>query len=772
MTGIMESTVYLSVTALVILLFKWIFKNKLSAKWHVWIWALLALRLVMPSLPESSFSIFNIVDFSENTGQTYTDTAQTQAVSEINKKDLAYGNTDVPAKPIETLPHEPARELDKTDDLTANYNEVENAELPSKNETVTGVQTDEKTNKKNRIYIDTTVKYVHLIGAGVLVIYFVTVYLVCRIGTDKKAGNADSETYSILEESKKKVGVRGRVRVIMHGNSPMLMGLINPVIVLPDGYTPSEKKDIFIHELCHLKSGDIYLLWLAMAVLCYNWYNPVMWICFFAFRRDVEVYCDERVLKYVDSKKAYAALLVKTALKKNSFIAGTTSLQNGEKEVERRVKYMAYFKKPHYIWTVVIVLIAVLIGVLFLTNPVGDEQGESDIPETETLDDNEVEDENKNEENDVKAESENTQQEFSLTYDGFTFNQDTRTEEITSYFPTSERWEEPQNFVFVAGSIEHRRISLYYPSFHAPRIRIICIQNLETGDSFIEQIVVYDEEAVTVTGAEKVKSYKEEYGSGTVYELCVDSPESKEIDSYLNSIPDEPTPDPVSEPVQPPEQETPPVTENEEVFDASTLENAVSEETQLPETEPVPEETEITVPAEITEPTEVLSDLAENTPVKLPEAVGTSDNKTKLPQQDSENTVVELSSVPAVQTMNFPVKMPDSAVSIPLIPVTDIPDNALENEKNTVTQDKEIFVEAEENKQTESDKREDISKPEVTQENDSVDKTDINKNETHVNDNDTGIEQKPVIDDEIEIDSSAIYSESDIDGVYVDFFEF
>lgn len=603
MTGLLESTVYLSVTALAVLLFKWIFKNKLSAKWHVLIWALLALRLVLPSLPESSLSIFNAFDIPVSEAQVQEEAKETDG-------DLSFVVPDVNENPAHD--GKPSQDEAVRDDAE---------ELPPVAPDYSQQGQDAPETQVNKTNAGVIIRNAAYTGSLVIFLYFVFIYIICIRKNSGKPRLEDKETLALLEECKKKVGVKRRVYIVNDGDNPMLMGLFKPTIILPDGYTESEKKDILIHELCHLKSGDIYLLWLAMIVLCLNWYNPIIWVCFFTFRRDVEVYCDERVLKYVDSKKDYAALLVKTALRKNSFIAGTTSLQNGEKEVERRVKYMAYFKKPHYTWTIVIVVIAVLIGVLFLTNPVGDEQGESDIPETETLVDNEVEAENKNEENDVKAESENTQQEFSLTYDGFTFNQDTRTEEITSYFPTSERWEEPQNFVFVAGSIEHRRISLYYPSFHAPRIRIICIQNLETGDSFIEQIVVYDEEAVTVTGAEKVKSYKEEYGSGTVYELCVDSPESKEIDSYLNSIPDEPTPDPVPEPepVQPPEQEVPPVTENEEVFDASTLENAVSEETQLPETEPVPEETEITVPAEITDTTEITQPIETTQPPEITE---------------------------------------------------------------------------------------------------------------------------------------------------------
>ena len=595
MAGILESSLYLSVTAVVILLFKWIFKRKLSAKWHMWIWALLALRLVLPSLPESSFSIFNAFDIPKAEIQVEKNLEETITKTPDFKSDDNPATTDV----LVVMQDERVPSNTIIEDVEKNSHVI-----PDANDAF-NTGKDENT-KAVALMIAECVVYS---GAIVIFLYFVLIYIICIRRNARKSRAQDSETLMLLEECKRKVGVKRRVSIVIEGETPMLMGLFKPTIVLPDGYTESEKKNILIHELCHLKSGDIYLLWLAMIVMCLNWYNPIMWICFFTFRRDVEVYCDEKVLKYVDSKKDYAALLVKTALKKNSFVAGTTSLQNGEKEVEQRVKHMAYFKKPHYMWTIVIVLMAVIIGIVCLTNPVGNEKDENDAAQIEPFGEDESESQIENEQELSETENEGSEQEFSLTYDGFTFKKDTRVEEIVSYFPTSERWEEPQNFVFVAGCIECRRISLYYPGFHAPRIRINCIQNLETSDSFIERIVVYDDEATTVTGAQKVKSYKEEYGIGTVYELCVDSPESAAIEAYQKSIFVDTLPDaeikPVPDQAPVPVQETFPVTENEAVTGTGTLDNALSDETQLPEAAPVSKETEIPQPMEITEITPV-----------------------------------------------------------------------------------------------------------------------------------------------------------------------
>lgn len=699
MTWILESTVYLSVTAIIILLFKWIFKNKLSAKWHVLIWLLLAVRLVLPSLPESSFSIFNAFDIpavQENAQEQVreNDTVLPNADYEVNDNPIKIDNTTRPSN------------ADTADVTDIQINHIPKAESFVENEKA-----------ENTADTENMVKWVVYSGSFLIFLYFIVIYIVCIRKNAGKPRTNDGETMTILDECKKKVGVKRRVYIVNGGETPMLMGLVKPTIILPCGYTVSEKKDILIHELCHLKSGDIYLLWIAMIVLCLNWYNPIVWICFFTFRRDIEVYCDERVLKYVDSKKDYAALLVKTALKKNSFVAGTTSLQNGEKEVERRVKHIAYFKKPHYVWTIAIALIAVVIGVLCLTNPVAKKQEKAESAEiVQDINENKDEDnkteneaeifethpvgdysdvygkdgkvmessknfyleertdkyyfevlgndgdvlysgstekcpvfihldgpiyelrtsqgtfawksnffnveqgtmselfdrpfylvntviarvnsndyydesltnktgmhtnivffdvskehlenivhsvsadflnestshlieyiddthicvtyytENGKQENKKVLEVPSLTKEFSLTFNGFTFDCDTTVEEITSFFPTSDRWEEPENYSFIAGSPTAKRISFAYPDHKAPKVRVICIENLETGHSFIERIIVYDEKAVTVSGEESVNYYKEEYGLGTEYDLNVDTPESRTIDLYQKEI--------------------------------------------------------------------------------------------------------------------------------------------------------------------------------------------------------------------------------------------
>ncbi len=314
---LIQTTVYLTVTALLILLLKRIFKSKLSAKWQVFVWAILLIRFFIPSMPESEISVFNTVKVPET---VYMETT-----------------------PIVFPAAQPIAE--KTDVFE---------------------QTPVKANKNTGI--EKITNFVWIIGAVSLFSYFIAVYV--KESFKKKEPITDESIYNILSECKNNLNIPRKIRLVK-GNTPMLMGIFRPKIIIPQGYSENEQRDILMHELCHLKNNDILILWLGILVLCFNWFNPIIWYSFFVLRRDIEVFCDSRVLKYCDNKKEYASLLLKTALSKNKFLAGTTALQNGEKEIARRIKYIAYFKKPKVLWSIIIAVLAIIISAICLTNAKG-----------------------------------------------------------------------------------------------------------------------------------------------------------------------------------------------------------------------------------------------------------------------------------------------------------------------------------------------------------------------------------------------------------------
>lgn len=323
MTAFLTNTLYVSLTALGLLLFKGIFKSKLSAKWQVWLWVLLLIRVWMPSLPQSSFSVFNAVP---------KPSAVEVAVSVPQTQIGPFSTQSIPVTDV--MPHEPKKALPSYDALW---------------------------------------EAIPIAGGITLFCYFFLLYRSLQLRLKRATPITDPETLSLLEECKEILGIKGEVRLLSGESTPMLTGWRKPKLLLPQmEYSREDMKSIFLHELCHHKHHDILILWLGIVVLCLNWFNPLFWYCFFVLRRDIEVYCDERVLPYIENKKEYATLLLKTALSKNRFLIGTTSLQNGEKEVQRRIRYLAYFKKPKWIWTILLSLLAVVVSILFLTDSVTD----------------------------------------------------------------------------------------------------------------------------------------------------------------------------------------------------------------------------------------------------------------------------------------------------------------------------------------------------------------------------------------------------------------
>lgn len=333
MNYIIQTTVYLTVTSGFILIFKRLFKNKMSAKWHLYIWALLLVRFLMPPVIQSGISVFNVIPV-----QYTSDSLILQSPVETDGSNISEGMNTVAG-------------------YISSENDYNIASVKSEN---------------NRIDVEKLILYIWAFGAAGFLLYFLILYSIHHYKIKRQGYSSNEETMKTLDECKRLLNVKRKIRIVSGNDGPMLMGIINPKIILPDGYSESEKRNIIIHELCHFKNGDILIIWVAILLLCLNWFNPVMWYSFFLLRCDIEVYCDQRTLKYSTSKKEYANLLLKTALGKNKFIIGATSLQNGEKEIERRIKYMAYFKKPKVLLSVIIVILAVLISALCLTNAFAD----------------------------------------------------------------------------------------------------------------------------------------------------------------------------------------------------------------------------------------------------------------------------------------------------------------------------------------------------------------------------------------------------------------
>lgn len=151
--------------------------------------------------------------------------------------------------------------------------------------------------------------------------------------------------------------------------SPFIMGLLKPRIYVPYGLSEEELRYVLAHEKAHLKRLDQWWRLLAFLFLSVYWFNPMIWIGYVLFCRDIEFACDEKVIGDMDAAHlaAYARTLVELSVLEKRVIL--FPLAFGETSVRKRIKKVLNYKKKGIITIVLSLLVCLLIGACFLPNP-------------------------------------------------------------------------------------------------------------------------------------------------------------------------------------------------------------------------------------------------------------------------------------------------------------------------------------------------------------------------------------------------------------------
>ncbi|HOM03319.1 MAG TPA: M56 family metallopeptidase [Acetivibrio sp.] len=151
--------------------------------------------------------------------------------------------------------------------------------------------------------------------------------------------------------------------------TPFVIGVIKPKIYLPVGLNDTERSYILIHEKTHINRKDHIIKILAFLILAVHWFNPLVWIAFVLMSTDMELSCDEKVLKEMGEniKKPYANSLLSLATERH--ILNGSALAFGEGNVKGRIKNVLSYKK-FPLWIIVTsVIIVIAVGVALATNP-------------------------------------------------------------------------------------------------------------------------------------------------------------------------------------------------------------------------------------------------------------------------------------------------------------------------------------------------------------------------------------------------------------------
>ena len=171
-----------------------------------------------------------------------------------------------------------------------------------------------------------------------------------------------------------------RERICQEGNiylcdriaSPFILGLFRPRIYLPSDLDEAAREHVIAHERAHLARRDHWWKPLGYLLLTVNWFNPVLWLAYSLLCRDIEMACDERVVRDLgaDAKKAYSTALLVCSVPQRHIAA--CPLAFGEVGVKERVKSVLHYKKPAFWLILVTVVLAIALAVGLLTSPLSD----------------------------------------------------------------------------------------------------------------------------------------------------------------------------------------------------------------------------------------------------------------------------------------------------------------------------------------------------------------------------------------------------------------
>ena len=166
--------------------------------------------------------------------------------------------------------------------------------------------------------------------------------------------------------------------------SPFILGMFRPRIYLPSDLEGTTRESVLMHERAHLRRRDHWWKPLGFLILAVHWFNPLCWLAYILFCRDIESACDEKAIAQMDreGRAAYSQALLDCSRPQR--VISVCPLAFGENGVKSRVKSVLHYKKPLLWIFIAAILVSVIVAVCFLTNPKAKREAERQAAETQT----------------------------------------------------------------------------------------------------------------------------------------------------------------------------------------------------------------------------------------------------------------------------------------------------------------------------------------------------------------------------------------------------
>ncbi|KQX51712.1 M56 family metallopeptidase [Paenibacillus sp. Root444D2] len=308
-----------SVLVVLIIVMQHVLRHRLKPRWHYLLWLLVIIRLVLPWGPESEFSIYNWIGYTDAVHSTV----------QVNQEELL-----TRAVVSESAAHS--------------------------------------------IYRNVVV--VWLLGVCFFGIY--TIRINGKFARKMKIETVtitDERILELFNQCKKMMSIHKSIALVESCNlaTPTLFGFIKPQLIMPKTILNSLNDDqlqhVFLHELAHSRRNDIGVNWFMHALLIIHWFNPVLWYAYRRMREDQEIASDALALSYLtpDKTQDYGYTLIKLLENFSRPVqnVGNVNLTGSKIQLQRRIKMIKQFKTNSYRWSFLGIAAIIIISGCALTNP-------------------------------------------------------------------------------------------------------------------------------------------------------------------------------------------------------------------------------------------------------------------------------------------------------------------------------------------------------------------------------------------------------------------
>lgn len=334
-----------SILILFVLLIKKLLKQKLRLQIQYAIWILILIRLIVPTLPKSSFSIFNAEPIIFN---------RPPVVSAVDKFDYnQYFTESLDEKAAESVQGNKnyfyLNPMIILDDLKVPLSAIQLSFI------------------------------IWIIGVIVGMIYIIMSYMGCLIKVNRCKLIKDKRIIDILEKCKSDMNIKKHIDVVqsLDITSPAIFSFSKPKILIPanivKGMSDNDIRNIFLHELSHYKRKDIITNYVIRVVKVFHWFNPLIWYFTKVVKKDMELCCDSFALSYVETSKLkeYGYTMIDvikySKLNKKSEMSMAVGISTNVTDMVKRINMIKEFKKnsPRMIINSMVILL--VFGTIMLT---------------------------------------------------------------------------------------------------------------------------------------------------------------------------------------------------------------------------------------------------------------------------------------------------------------------------------------------------------------------------------------------------------------------